>query len=213
MDERSWQANELNYKLQRDVEDLKGQVQELKKEKLETNHRLSELELEIKTMRIVFGAQLQALGGVGAMNGNGTSSSVGQLSMAQQVAVSLRNASQSPLPQRQMVNESTPLSTRRNQLNIKYGVLNEQESPLEVLSSTGAEMEAQEKELMEKLLQKYKTTSINNNNSNNNGETAAMKVRDSEHVVMQMEKDTFDLRRELQDAVAGKKSAEQRVLT
>lgn len=208
MDERSWQANELNYKLQRDVEDLKGQVQELKKEKQDTNHRLSELELEIKTMRIVFGAQLQALGGVGAMNGNGTSSAAGHLSMAQHVAASL----QSPLrgEQRQMVNESTPLSAQRNHLNIKYGVLNEQESPLEVLPSGGgsADVESQEKELMEKLLQKYKTTSINSNN----GETA-VKSRDSEHVVMQMEKDTFDLRRELQDAVAGKKSAEQRVLT
>lgn len=231
VDERTWQANELNYKLQREVEELKGQVHELKKDKQETSHRLSELELEIKTMRIVFGAQLQALQG-GAVNG-----SANQLSMAQQLAVSLRNASlgQNNSEQLSQQMESTPLTNRqqRNQLNIKYGVLNEQESPLEVLPGGnnlggGVEMEAHEVELMEKLLQKYKyrggggapgnnnqMNNLNGNNSitTNNNNAAADLPSDSDQVVMQMEKDTLDLRRELQDAVAGKKSAEQRILT
>lgn len=216
------------------MEELKGQVHELRKDKQETGHRLSELELEIKTMRIVFGAQLQALGGGGGhgvMNG-------GQLSMAQQVAASLRN---SPLSnshseslimdqqQHQRQAESTPLSSRsqRNQLNIKYGVLNEhQESPSEVVLSGGKESsEAQEKELLEKLVQKYKygnasatkgatNNSITTNTTNGNGGGGGgAGGEDENQVVMQMEKDTFDLRRELQDAVAGKKSAEQRILT
>lgn len=226
VDERTWQANELNYKLQREVEELKGQVHELRKEKQETGHRLSELELEIKTMRIVFGAQLQALGGVGAVNG-----SASQLSIAQQVAAATlqRNSSlnSSSGDSRQQLTESTPVSSRRGHLNIKYGVLNEQDSPMEVLSGGGGgggaggdEKEAQEVELMEKLVQKYKYggrggTNQNNNSNNSittngNGEVVA---ETESHVVMQMEKDTFDLRRELQDAVAGKKSAEQRILT
>lgn len=212
------------------MEELKGQVHELRKDKQETGHRLSELELEIKTMRIVFGAQLQALGGGGGHGVNGV-----QLSMAQQV---LRN---SPLSnshseslimdqqQHQRQAESTPLSSRsqRNQLNIKYGVLNEhQESPSEVLTSGGKESsEAQEKELLEKLVQKYKygnasatkgatNNSITTNTTNGNGGGGGGGLGEDENqVVMQMEKDTFDLRRELQDAVAGKKSAEQRILT
>lgn len=221
MDERTWQANELNYKLQREVEELKGHVQELRKDKQETSHRLSELELEIKTMRIVFGAQLQALGGGTSGLANG---SMNQMSIAQQVAATLRNSS--PLNNSrdsQQQNESTPISSRtaasapRSQLNIKYGILNEQDSPLEVLPDKEA---AQEVELMEKLLAKYKYGGAANgtNSIKANGEAAAAAAtaadRESEnHVVMQMEKDTFDLRRELQDAVAGKKSAEQRILT
>lgn len=222
VDERTWQANELNYKLQREVEELKGQVQELRKERQETNHRMSELELEIKTMRIVFGAQLQALGGVGAVNG-----SLSQLSMGQQLSrINHHNSSAGHNEvQQQQQSESTPISSRamkRNSLNIKYGVLNEQENPLEVLAGD----RESEMELMEKLVQKYNygavgggaaqqqqqqngtTSSINTTNGNGTAD------REQEnHVVMQMEKDTFDLRRELQDAVAGKKSAEQRILT
>lgn len=240
VDERTWQANELNYKLQREVEELKSIVHELKKDKQETGHRLKELELEVKTMRIVFGAQLHALGGVGVQQINGS-----QLSLAQQVASSLRNNNSSSLinntssnlhndtllMDRERQAESTPISSRpqqqqnqRNHLNIKYGVLNEQEGPLEVLPNGGKDLEvAQEVELMEKLVQKYnygssngkgsnatttnsiKQTTTNNGNGSNGG--------DENQVVMQMEKDTFDLRRELQDAVAGKKSAEQRILT
>lgn len=226
------------------MEELKSIVHELKKDKQETGHRLKEMELEIKTMRIVFGAQLQALGGVGVQQINGS-----QLSLAQQVASSLRNNNSSSLinnnnhssnlhndtllMDRERQAESTPISSRpqqqqqnqRNHLNIKYGVLNEQEGPLEVLANGGKDLEvAQEVELMEKLVQKYnygnsngkgsnattttnsiKQTTTNNGNGSNGG--------DENQVVMQMEKATFDLRRELQDAVAGKKSAEQRILT
>lgn len=85
--------------------------------------------------------------------------------------------------------------------------------------------EAQEKELLEKLVQKYKygnasatkgatNNSITTNTTNGNGGGGGgAGGEDENQVVMQMEKDTFDLRRELQDAVAGKKSAEQRILT
>lgn len=192
---------------------------------------MSEMELEIKTMRIVFGAQLQALGGsAGVANGN-----INHMSIAQQVAASLRNTSSSSRNhhnhsdsmdrQQLQPNESTPISSRsttRNHLNIKYGVLNEQESPLEVLpgGGGGVDKEAQEMELMEKLCAKY-NYGKNSIKTNGNGTAAAVQVteaaavdRDSEsQVVVQMERDTFDLRRELQDAVAGKKSAEQRIVT
>lgn len=191
---------------------------------------MSELELEIKTMRIVFGAQLQALGGVSVANGN-----INQMSIAQQVAaaVSLRNSSAhsnhnhnscDSMDRQQQPNESTPLSSRstRNHLNIKYGVLNEQESALEVLPggvllNDNNDKEAQEMELMEKLCAKY-NYGKNSIKTNGTSGTAAVPVTtmadDSDsQVVVQMEKDTFDLRRELQDAVAGKKSAEQRIVT
>ena len=208
MDERTWQANELNYKLQREVEELKQQVQELRRERQETSHRMSELELEVKTMRIVYGAQLQALGGMGVVNGGNLSQQVSAASMRQQspYAGNLSTGSLKETSGRQQA-ESTPLSSRpgqgRNgQLNIKYGVLNEHENPMEVLAG-----EEQEVQLMEKLCLKYNRPSAATNSITTNG------TGEDDQVVMQMEKDTFDLRRELQDAVAGKKSAEQRILT
>lgn len=222
VDERTWQANELNFKLQREIEDLKGHVQQLRKEKHETTQRMTEMELELKTLKLVFNAQSQLIG----------SHAGGHLYMPPTVKQSESNDGLGERLERFSNNNSSSNSRnqvrRRNSLNLKFGTVTENHEehfvePLsEEISSISNGSKVGDYELMDQLCQKYavpnlllvNTSTPNNGPAYNREEDTRIQnaASQSDHVVMQMEKDTLDLRRELQDAVAGKKKAENRIL-
>lgn len=189
----------MNFKLQREVEDLKLQVHQLRKEKQDTNQRLGDLETELKTLKIIF-------------------TNTSQFGNSNLLLHSMKTAENDF----KNLHEERQANKKRNSLNLKYGQMNESlENEIEALTSSNT-VQTIDYELMEKLCQRYSVPNLlsppanakvmfpNNNNFNDSmGKAVANSSTNSD--LVQLEKDTFDLRRELQDAVAGKKQAESKI--
>ncbi|XP_055384748.1 putative uncharacterized protein DDB_G0282133 isoform X3 [Condylostylus longicornis] len=197
VEERSWSLGESNLRMMRDIEELKAQIQHLKGDRKEANKRITQLEAENKYMKQVLG--------------------------------SLLNSRTNEIIQENELSRSTPLQRRstsailtenvrpkRNSFNLHYNVLNHHDETLSSISSPN-----------ECKSPSFQRTSNNPRNANvpqfngqlritenfyPNAQDNEILNSDNDQQVLQMEKDTLELRRELQEALASKKDAENRII-
>lgn len=220
IDEKSWSLNESNSRIIRDMEDMKLQIQQMKYESKQTMERFSHLEDEIKSLKLLLSH---------AINSN-----LLQQQHHQNVTIE-RDVMKSPSVR---INDNSNKS-RRNSLNLNYAAVLSNNNDFNSLDDID-EVKLNPTNVYGVLYtddnKHHKLTIPNVNNSNNgkkfisspqhnnnnkkimrssiHGEDIAeQRQNEGDEQLMQLEKDTLELRRELQDAVAGRKHAENRIMS
>ncbi|CAO1416495.1 unnamed protein product [Diamesa hyperborea] len=203
IDEKSWSLNEANLRVLRELEEIKIHIHTLKLEKQNTNDRLHKLEDEVRSMRGFMGTNNIPFSPVQYAQFPATSNS--NIAMSEQL--------------------------KRSNLNLNYGVINSTSDNYPYDDHQQQQPQQQQQQnfhpndymkmkrsslpsyMPQQLQQQLSPPKRQMDNSMNNSASEIIdeETFDGSHV-MQMEKDTLKLRRDLQDALAGRKMAESRIL-
>ncbi|XP_055847589.1 GATA zinc finger domain-containing protein 10 isoform X2 [Episyrphus balteatus] len=205
VEERSWSMGEENLRMLRDIEDLKSQVQNLKADSKETNKRMVRLETDNKYMR-------QMLATI--------------LNKRIPDIIYDKDAPRPTGPRKSFPDMRQP--KRANSLNLHYGVIHqatEEEEPMNSLHiAEQGTVGVNSLNSMESSDQRHSfsssdgQTSIVNSTTKNNGwpeERSSIKrvpKQQQQQPAAVVGKDTLELQKELQEAIAARKQADNRII-
>lgn len=197
VEERSWSIGEGNLRLMRDLEEVKAQIQHLRSDRKEANKRIAQLEAENKYIRSILASVLN----------NRTTEIIHENELFRSTPV------RKTAPEGQKI--------KRNSLSLNYGVINHEESFIPVV---GPDRSTLQKSPSMDAIKLGEQANSNRRNVYASPESHAYRLDNaynssivekqpnSDEHLLQMEKDTLDLRRELQEALASKKQAENRII-
>lgn len=207
VEERSWNINDTNLKLIRDLEEMKVnsnyclflfiivinslqiQIHQLKNERNDTNTHITKLEEEIKSLRTIFTQVLTTV------------------RPPQFAPMNAFTESPEYLHHTYNNRSKVPAADRPNRHSVNYGTIHNHDDNTTYSNDKGNVYanESATKYLQSNGKQTYASTA-NLLHENHYGESEP----NDGHIV-QMEKDTLELRRELQDTIASKKEADNRI--
>lgn len=204
VEERSWVIGEGNIRMMRDIEEMKAQIQHLRSDKKESNKRITQLETENKYIRSILASVLN----------NRTTEIIHENEILRSTPIRKNFADIS--------------RQKRNSFNLNYGTINYEDS----LTSGHDRNTLQKSSSLDAMKHDRRSSAYGggggstgtpsdniqtppqNGNIRMDNNLYAMGQNDSsdgDHL-MEMEKNTLDLRRELQEALASKKQADNRII-
>ncbi|XP_037922985.1 bromodomain and WD repeat-containing DDB_G0285837 isoform X2 [Hermetia illucens] len=204
VEERSWVAAEGSIRMMRDIEELKAQIQHLRSDRKESNKRIAQLETENRYIRSILSSVVN----------NRTSEIIHENEFVRST------------PIRKNVMETPRQKSQRHSLNLNYGTIN-YEDGFSTMPTNAApksvSLDAIKLDQIKSQLDRQNSHSSTLESQQQNGGTFRPEnayhsssshdggAGDGEHL-LQIQNDTIDLRRELQDAIASKKQAENRII-
>lgn len=238
VEERSWTVGEGNLRMMRDIEELKSQIQHLRSDRKDCNKRITQLEAENKYMKQLLTSLLNnKTNEIIHEHEYARSTPINRKNSTEILTNSVNNRPKrhsfnlhygvinhndestvlssfgSPNDRKSTSFDNTKLETAQNQtMNHRKNYQNH----LNGLKHTQSSVPDQYNSQLRIIENQYSTSNLPplplESSCDLAGLTNVSTNDDSEQNVLQMEKDTIELRRELQEALASKKDAENRII-